>query len=516
MNHHFNLLYESWIPVIDQDGVPCSISLRDALVNAQAYRSVSATLPHTNAAILRLLLAVLHRNFGTRDPLAWGEIWRKKQFDAAVLDAYFKKWEARFDLFAEEHPFYQQRHPKVEIKPIQTLLMQIGGGDTYTLFNHILDETTVLLTPAEAALGLITAQAFALAGLCHPQLKLFYTDAPCSRAIVFFVEGKTLFETLMFNLIRFNQSEPFPQSAFEPDLPAWEMNDTYIPERNWPLGYLDYLTWQNRRIQLFPVEKDGRTMVASMTTAPGLAINAEIRNPMHHYRKGENNGTVENAVRVLRFNEERALWRDSHVLLDLRNQAIEPPRALKWMEELFSEGILPRRRLQIGAYGMCTEPGKAKVLFYQGERFEISDELLLNPNLVATLGTALAHAEALRSELGGTSRKLANLFLSFNANVENGHKPDPRDVENLIHHWNGEGLYWGSLETPFFLFLDRLPEDPEKALENWEQELRRAAWLAFNQIAVSLGDRQNALKAVAIARKRMAYGISKVLKTQEG
>lgn len=511
----FNLLFDPWIPVVTLDGAVRTVSLRELLFNAPAYRGVSAPLPHTNAAILRLLLAVLHRCFGPAEPSAWEPLWRKGAFDAEILDRYFEEQRENFDLFSPTRPFYQNRQPLVEEKPAQVLLQAVGGGDTFTLFDHVLDSTPVALTPAEAALALLTAQSFGLAGLCHPQHKLVYTDAPCSRAVVFFVEGKTLFETLMFNLIRYNPAEPIAWRGGVADRPAWEAANPYLPERTRPLGYLDHLTWPSRRITLIPEERDGQIRVTRITTAPGLSMGAGEPNPMYHYniRPGKKPGD-DPEPHVLRFSEGRALWRDSYALLNLHSDEVNAPRALGWVSELAREGILPHPYLQVAAYGMCTEPGKQKVYFYRGERFEINDALLREPELVKHLGTALERAEALRRELWSVLAKLATLVLSFQSDHPDGRKPDPKDVQNLVQHWDAEGLYWNRLEVPFYAFLADLPAVPPAALLKWDERLRAAVREAYQQTAAGLGASRGALKAAAKTHGWLNYGITKVLGAQ--
>jgi hypothetical protein len=217
----------------------------------------------------------------------------------------------------------------------------------------------------------------------------------------------------------------------------------------------------------------------------------------------------------MRFSEGRALWRDSHALLDLNNHAVDPPRAVSWMHELVNEGILPRRFLQMTAYGMCTEPGKQKVNFYRGESFEIDDELLRNSNLVGTLGTALTHAKELRDELWGIFARLAAQVITFENDHKDGHKPDPKDVQNLVHHWNIDGLYWAHLETPFFHFISQLPTDPDAALNQWHNDLREATHFTYNQTIHGLGESQNALKAAAVTRGLLNFAINKALGTQK-
>jgi len=513
----FNLIDEPFIPVKTVDQQNRVASIRDVLVNATQYQATSASLPHVNAAVLRLLLAILHRVFGPADIDAWEELWTKRTFDPDALDAYFEKVRPGFDLFSTRRPFYQQRHPQVEEKPAQALLQLIGGGDTFTLFDHHLDETTVLLSPSEAALLLITAQSFGLAGLCHPQLKLVYTDAPCSRAAVFFVEGNNLFETLMLNLVAYNPKEPM-QFAWrgDDDPPAWEMEDPYHQERTLPDGYLDYLTWQNRRISLIAEERDGQTVVARITTAPGLVLNSEVRNPMHHYTRVPGKKDGEEVIKVLRFSEGRALWRDSYALLDVNNHAIEAPRATVWVSELIGEKILPRRKIRLAAYGMCTEPGKQKVYFYRRDGFEFDNAILEAPALVGVLNTAIRHAEELRGELWKVLHQLAQEAISSVASQDVEKKPNPKDVQNLMQHWDAEGLYWNRLEIAFYRFLSNLADDPGAALEDWNQALRAAARFAYIQTVQSLGDTPRALKAAARTGGRFGYALNKVLGNDQG
>lgn len=510
MIFQFNLIEEPWIPIVDHSGIPRQINLREALVNAHRYRGISASLPHTNAALYRILLAVLHRVFGPRDDQEWQGLWEQQCFEAARLDSYLNQCHECFDLFSEKRPFFQNRHPKIEIKPANALLFLVAGGDADTLFDHNIDIRPVSLTPQQAALALVTAQSFSLAGLCHPQLGLVYTDAPCARAAVFLLQGKNLFESLMLNLVRYNRFEPIAQQPPAIDLPAWEMENPYQPERSIPLGYLDYLTWQNRRLMLFPSRLDGRLVVQEITTAPGLTLSAEQRNPMHHYHIDKEGGK-----RLLRFNEGRALWRDSAALLNLKNKDAEHPQALRWAEELVSNGFLPHKRLQLAAYGMCTDPGKQKVYFYRGDQFTFSDDLLTNRELVVLLDQAMDFADEIRKQIGWATRTMAELKLAFENDQKDGWKAYSTDIQNLVAHWDAESNFWNQLEIPFHHFLDMLPIEPEVALDEWKKTLRRAALNAFETTVSLCGTDTKALKAAAKAQIRLLAGIKRVLEGQK-
>ena len=111
----YNLLEERWVRVRGQDYTVQEVSLPDALLHAHEYRDLAGELPTQDAAMLRLLLAVLHTVFsrvdenGTPAPFEetddaltrWEELYRLGHFPEAPIRAYLEQWRDRFWLF---HP----------------------------------------------------------------------------------------------------------------------------------------------------------------------------------------------------------------------------------------------------------------------------------------------------------------------------------------------------------------------------------------------------------------------------
>ena len=70
--------------------------------------------------------------------------------------------------------------------------------------------------------------------------------------------GENLFETLALNLVIYDSAnnKPIVSVSDGKDIPFWEreqsLTQSSIEEKDgtFPLGYLDYLTWQSRRIKL--------------------------------------------------------------------------------------------------------------------------------------------------------------------------------------------------------------------------------------------------------------------------
>lgn len=505
MNPQFNLLDEHWIPVVFIDGRSGDVSIKELFEKAHQILRLNAPFPQTNAAVMHLLLAIMHRVFGPADKQAWKRLWVAGQVDIPTLQRYFNATRDRFYLFDPEKPFFQIRHPDVEEKPIQAVNQMIGGGDTFTLFDHTLDDDEVRLTPADAALMLLTLQKFGLAGLCHPQKKLVYKDAPCSRAAVFLVEGDNLYQTLVLNLVQYDKTTPILSQSTRPDLPVWEQDDPYSPRHVQPDGYLDYLTWPNRQAFLIRDVNCADLLVSRITLAPGPALPAEQTNPMHAY-------AVDKAgkLKVVGFTQGRMLWRDSLAILGTNDKNVQPPIAVTWLKSLMLEGLLENRFLNMGAYGMSTEPGKAKVYGYRGESFHFPDTLLTDDLAQAGLRSAIEKVEAARSELWGLTAGLARQFLMAGSTGDEPRQPNPDDVRKLVANWSPEDQYWLRLDQPFHIFLNGLAEDPMSALEAWNRAVRSALEAAYASAETQLGSSINALKARAINHGLVSLALNRV------
>ena len=115
----FNLLTEPWVRVRLPDNTVQEVSLTDALVHAQEYMDLAGEMPTQDAAMLRLLLAVLFTVFsrvnevGEPEPLEdeetalerWGALWELKRFPEQpirdYLDGHFTE-KISLDALAEQ------------------------------------------------------------------------------------------------------------------------------------------------------------------------------------------------------------------------------------------------------------------------------------------------------------------------------------------------------------------------------------------------------------------------------
>lgn len=513
----FDLIDQPWLPCIWLDGRAESLSLRQTLQEAHRIRELAGDSPLTAVALHRLLLALLHRVYGPSSYEAWGELWEAKQWHADALSAYLERWRDRFDLFHPERPFYQAADARVRPKSVISLMHDVASGNNPVFFDHHTEAGGITLDASEAARAVVTAQCYGLSGPCDPSQKLYFTDGAAARGIHFLVEGDSLFETLMLNLLRYPDDEVMPTR--DKDCPAWEMDDPFQPERETPLGYLDYLTWQNRRILLLPEGVTDNPVVRQMTWAPALRLASTVLDPFKHYRFDPD--PKKGGYKALRFSEERALWRDSAPLLSLHRSLeaesrARPPRPFKWLHDLIDDDSVlfsAGRTCRFRAQGMASD--QARVFFFRDERLPLPLAYLDSPDLVARLQEATDRAEAAARQLWSACRTLATFMMKPGADAPGARLPAREDLDRLTHYWAPERHYWAALELPFRRLLVDLPAAPAAATAVWHEVTRRVAWQALEETITLAGDDGWALKAAVHARGQLAAGLNRVYSLTE-
>jgi CRISPR system Cascade subunit CasA len=499
----FNLIDQGWIHCELPNGRIENLGLLEVLANADEIIDIRTDFPTQYVGIFRVLLAILHRNFGPRGSEDWQTLWKAKAFDNNQLENYFHEWANRFDLFDKDTPFYQTKEITSEAKAINDFtfhlaMFQISKGNT-TLFNHHTDTEEISWQPDEAAIQLVTAQSF---GIGFRQFK----DGPSARGVNYILKGKNLFSSLLFNLIRYDKESNHPFTSSELDRPAWEQNKPFEPDRNKPLGYLDYLTWQSRKVLLIPDNNQGLVKKVMVDVGLRLSITTEpfCFNPMWVYR--ENQKPTENSSPYIpnKFFEGRALWRESTTLLNTFKSLYKPLAAIEWLNQVGAQ----ENELRISALGMASDQGK--VNFFMEELFVCPSEYLSRGELVGDLETCLDQAGQVRDKLWGAVNHMAEIFLAPESDLTESHKPDKKDLKDLWEHLFTEGIYWAGLELPFYALVTNLPKDEDKSILAWQTSLKDISRAVLEQAQNSLGSSPKALKAAAQSKSWLEGGLTKV------
>lgn len=492
---HYDLVTEPWIPVQDDRGLPCRVGLRDALVNSPRWQGLFGLSPLTEVAVLRLLLAVLHRALeGPRTIDAAADLLDAGEFPAPAIEAYLERWQHRFDLFHPTHAFYQVPDlPATQPKPWTFLVHERAKGNNPTLFDHTCDDSPPPATPAEAALALLTHQAFVPGGLIKRYGATSGSGGPLATAAVFVPQGKTLFETLVLNLVRYEPAG---------DLPIWERDpyrlaDLEGGQAREPLaGRTRLYTWLSRGIRLLP-EGDGT--VRHVDYGPGVTPEGSQTelDPMCAYRNA--NGRLE--VAFLR--EDRAFWRDVDSILPDPDGAHRSPvleHATRVLYEVGRQGVL----FPLAVIGQVTD--QAKVLDVRRESYPLSTKAL-EPAHAAWIRQEVARAAQVGEVLQAAVLTVARILLS-----PSGRQPDGRQVRSVADSLPGAPVYWARLYDVFPRFLELLTEQgPEQACTYWCVQLRAAVLEAWRRVAEAVGVSAAHAKAVAEGEGRLMRRLGEVL-----
>ena len=507
---------KKWIPCITIDGSFLEFSLRELLAQAHEIREISCETPIQSAAILPLLLAILHRNFGPANTSKWGKLWQAGKFDIQTLDSYFDKWYCRFDLFHPERPFYQVADDRVKKTNIHSGLAQTMKEHSI-LFTHQTKDNVQPLTPPESARILLQAQAFRVGGGVSGGKTPNHVHSIWTNTIVFFARGDNMFRTLMLNLIRY----PDPNDTFithtDQDKPFWECNDPkegrMIGKKMLalsPAGYLNYLTWQTNHVHLLPYETVDGVRVREVMIAPVAKFHDRVYCPQNCYVQDK-----QDKFNVLRFDPNKALWRDYNSLLPYHDKLLP---VISWCSRLSSYGVLAENHvIQLMATGMLIDRDRAgKQLFFREEFIRLYTNLLRNADLITLVRSLLPLAEETSEKLNFALNILADHVakkkLDDELYTKNKNKEDKKTREKLIKQWHANERYWIELEPRFWQFIKLLVEDIDQAVDQWQDNLKRTARDSLNHAINLAGDSPWALKGSIKAARQLNIGISKVIR----
>ncbi len=536
--YSFNLVDQKWIPCIMLDGIRDEKSIKEVILEASGIREIYDNSPLVTIALHRLLLAILHRNFGPTNENEWGLLWNNGdgEWDDTKILGYLSKWQHRFDLFDEKFPFYQcatmpistfdtKGNPKPYDKTVSNLIHELVTGDNGTLFDHTNEDNPPLISLPEAARLLVTYQAFAIGGLLtfesgQDRKKFGSADnAPLVKGAVTLIQGKNLFQTLMLNLHQYSHYDEAPFKSKLDDCPAWERDNETLAIDRYPSGYLDLLTWQSRRIRLIPENNAaGQTVVKKVVIMKGNQFpdgySLHNKEPMLGFRKVLKPGKGQNPWPPVTFQEDKALWRDSLNLFQSVEEQRTKPKILGWVSYLIQQSKLPNQALcDLSMIGLVTS--KAKITLWRHERLPLPLQYLHDEYLVDALKQALELAEQSAHILNQCTWNLARLILVPD-NTKNLNNNQKKEINNLVNALSPARPYWAALGIAFNRFMVDLAADKSEgrieSLRYWAEVIRKAAWDAFEETARGLDHTGRTLKAVSIAENEFSNKLNYVLK----
>mgnify|MGYP000980198244 CR=1 FL=1 len=467
----FSLLDQPWVKVRTLSGAVHELSLLDVFEKAAELRGLAGELPTQDAAMLRLLEAVLLG--ATRPPRQrnedasldlWERWWNAGRFPALVGD-YLEAHRERFDLLHPAAPFLQVAELHTDSGKASGLVKLIADvPDGHQYFTTRAGRELDSLSYAEAARWLVHCHAFDCAGI--------KTGAADDRRVkngkgysmgypawggnlgLVLVEGGTLFETLMLNL-------PLPMGRPE-DVPVWErppLKAGVAEDHPAPRGPADAFTWPSRRIRLHV--RDGRVVDVQISNGDRLGPqNQQVNEPMSSWRKSQNQSKGGTDVYMpVGHSPERRIWQGlGALLLPVERVSLRAP-ALEWLDSLRRKEVLSRHyRTRLRAIGVEYGAQASSIVGV------VDDSLQVHVAAITDLALAQVAVDAAERASRGVVALVnlaSNLALAAGGDAE---RPRARTFE----------LGYSLLDKPYQNWLADL-DDLESSAESLDEWGRRAS-----------------------------------------
>lgn len=482
----FDLLTEPWIRVRLKDNTVQEVSLTEVLVSAQDYVDLAGEMPTQDAAVLRLLLAVLFTVFsrvnvkGEPESLEkrgqalrrWSELWQLGHFPAAPIRDYLEQWKDRFWLFHPTHPFWQ----------VPTLCNGIafGGkklngeraesGNKTPLFQNVSKTECEVLSYAQAARWLIYQNGYDERG-GRPKAgnKPRHGVGWLGQIGFVAVKGKNLYETLLRNM-----AFPTEQDALrEEQQPCWEREQVRAEQSVkivMPKNQAELLTLQSRRILLKRSE-----------TVPGV-VGYEVLGG--DYWDSENAFGEQMTLwsRTSKKNEKmtykpqqheagKQLWREIPSMLDPEGRK---PGVLTWNQQLQSLRILSRKeQIVLNMVGIRYDNQEASVKDVYTDQLAMQLAVLdeLSRPWTVRINQEVERCEKAAESIGVLCKEL-KLAGGLDYNQVKGFKETQKVTEDA------RAQFYFAVDQPFRQWLQEIdPEqdDPDEAVLRWQAQARSIA-----------------------------------------
>ena len=484
----FDLLTEPWIRVRLKDNTVQEVSLTEALVSAQDYVDLAGEMPTQDAAVLRLLLAVLFTVFsrvnvkGEPEPLEkrgqalrrWSELWQLGHFPAEPIRDYLEQWKDRFWLFHPTHPFWQVPEARIgtEYGAAKLNGEMSESSNKLRLFPLYAGQSKEQLSYPQAARWLLCVNGYDDTSAKPKGKGLPSVGAGWLGKIGFIqAQGNSLYETLMLNLTLLRDG----RECWGENKPCWELEVPKSAERTGiccPDNPAELLTLQSRRLLLhrtgenvdgfyllggdfFPRENAFAEQMTIWRTIPIKKNEPVVFVPCRH-------------------DPSKQLWREFPAVFC--QESGPRPGLVCWIEELQDKRLRflnPRRKIHFRISGV--QYGDKD--FFVNDSF--SDSLTFQAGLLDELSrpwTVRINREVERCEKAaeriGILCKELKLAGGLDYNQVKGFKETQKVTEDA------RAQFYFAVDQLFRQWLQEIdPEqdDPDEAVQRWEAQARRIA-----------------------------------------
>lgn len=362
----FNLVDSPWILVLTPEDTVKKVSLENALLNAQDFKALAGETAAQNAAVLRLMIAIVHTvltrhdedgNESQLDDEAealdrWEAVWKAGRLPEEEIREYLNTWKERFWLIHPDRPFLQSKTAETgtDYKAGKLIGDASESNNKLRLFQLRSGREKESLELDEAARWLLNVNGYddtsaKTRGRTPDGGKLPSTGAGwLGKLGQVYAQGTNLFETIMLNTVLLKDG----RNLWEKDNPYWERDDYKPLERNLisvPKDMASLLTLPSRLLYL-KTNDDGRVAGYGLLGGDFFDKTDAFAEQYTMWRpvKGKKNEPVHYVPR--RHDSARQIWRDFSSLAGLgkekENQDVRLPGVVNWIRTLMEEDLIPR------------------------------------------------------------------------------------------------------------------------------------------------------------------------------
>lgn len=391
----YNLLDEKWIKVIDSNtDKTIRVSLIEVFRNASDYRMLSGEMKTQDFAMFRLLLSVLHTVFSrfnangepyecvelddryrqlsdvSEDDLedyedelldTWEELWNKGTFPDIVIK-YLEKNRDRFYFFDEKYPFYQVTEDEIlkniknDKKPTDTAIKNVNrliseSNNKKALFSPKTDsdDNKNKVSTDELVRWIIMFQGYT--GQAD-KTKLNRDDYEISKGWIYdiggiYIEGESLFETLMLNLVLIHPVQE--KYILAKQKPCFE----YSGDENISLSFAGinnlaqlYTNW-SRAVHI-DVDEASRVNI-EIVKMPAVSKTDNYFELMTIWRLNKT-GTYKGLCTPMKHSFGKSLWRSFGLLCLSKKDEVPNVGIIDWLGKI--KNIISKDKVGIVAVGM--------------------------------------------------------------------------------------------------------------------------------------------------------------------
>ncbi|MFT8728188.1 MAG: type I-E CRISPR-associated protein Cse1/CasA [Liquorilactobacillus ghanensis] len=560
----FNLTTDPWIKIIETGtNKEKTVSLIEVFQNAQNYRRLAGEMQSQDLAILRFLLAILttiySRFNAENEPYDWLTIDENmmqvildeddgQEIEDDLLDTwttlyqnghftdvvtkYLKLYNDRFSMFGE-HPFYQVTESEYnqfapsnkQIKdgngPGKVAVRQINrqiseSSNTPAIFSPKSDDFKNSIKIDELVRWLITYQNFT--GVTD-KTKIKTTEKfSVSRGWLYqlnpvFAEGKTLFQTLMLNMILVRKDK-----TFYPQKPVWEYESvrTYVNERmkqQLPENMAElYTSWS----RLLHIHWDQRGQPIFFSAGIPMFNNEDaFIEPMTTWRIDKSSKRYKPAAKWLN-SLGTAMWRSFGQYVNVKgSDDMHEPGIVEWLHLLDNKDVIPLDAQITLASATLISDGNATS---QAPAVEVCDDMHINADVLFDKRNSNYWPKRIEDTIELT-QKVGTVYWQFAkdiATIRGYGKPEAKEFANRM-----SGKFYESLNQPFKIWLSQLTnnDDRDQRIKTWNNTLYKLVLVTTDDITQSsslrdirgIVNENGNVKNIFTANNNLRYNIRKVL-----